>query len=73
LTIYSEDYKGEDHSFEDGVAFIKELFLNENENPNRKIFHHVTCATQTDNVKVVFEAVKEIIIDQSLVKGGLNL
>ena len=65
-----EDYKGEEHSYEDGVNYFKDKFLEVNTNPNRTIYSHVTCATDTANVRVVFDACKDIILRESLSSGG---
>jgi len=71
LDILFKDYTGE-NSFEDGTRFIQDKFASLNRNPNKKIFAHVTCATDTENVKVVFDAAKEIIISQNLERLGFG-
>jgi len=48
-----------------------EKFANQNKQQNVKIFGHVTCATDQDNVKFTFTSVKKIVIDASLKKSGL--
>jgi guanine nucleotide-binding protein G(i) subunit alpha len=57
--------------YEKAVAYLREKFLACNQNPKKHIYHHVTCATDTQNVKVVFEAVKDIILHQVLDDSGL--
>ena len=37
----------------------------------KEVYTHVTCATDTENIKVVFNAVKDIVIRKSLRDGGL--
>jgi guanine nucleotide-binding protein G(i) subunit alpha len=37
---------------------------------SRQIYHHVTCATDTKNVKVVFDACKDIILRANLAASG---
>jgi len=39
--------------------------------PQKKIYTHITCATNTTNVRAVFTAVKDIIIRGSLAAAGL--
>ena len=36
----------------------------------RVIYHHVTCATDTENVQVVFNACKDIILRDNLTETG---
>jgi hypothetical protein len=40
-------------------------------NKSRQIFTHITCATDTKAIKVVIEAVKNIILRQVLVDNDL--
>jgi len=43
-----------------------------NTNTKRTIYSHVTCATDTKNVEVVFNACKEIILSQALEELGFD-
>ena len=65
------NYKGPEKDFEAAVEFIEDVFLMKNENPDKQVYYHVTCATNTDNIAVVFAAVKDIIIKQGLAIAGL--
>jgi len=65
-----QDYAGAD-TYEEGVAFLTEQFVHRNRNPDKQIYAHVTCATDTDNVAAVFNAVKDIIIRKTLTEAGL--
>jgi len=71
LNVLFSDYQG-GCNFEEGTKYIQEKFALLNRNPNKKIFAHVTCATDTENVKVVFDAAKEIIISQNLERLGFG-
>ena len=46
-------------------------FETKNRNPDKQIYTHLTCATDTENIAVVFNAVKDIIIRKSLNEAGL--
>jgi len=70
LTYAFPDYQG-DGSYEDGIAYMKELFENKNRNGDKQIYTHVTCATDTNNVAAVLNAVKDIIVRKSLNEAGL--
>jgi hypothetical protein len=47
---------------EAGTEFIKKQFVRRNKNPDRMIYPHSTTATDTNNITVVFKAVKGIIL-----------
>jgi len=59
--------------YESAVNFIKDRFLSQNESPKKHIYTHVTCATDTENIGVVFSAVKDIILQQLLHDGGVSM
>jgi len=64
------DFPGGLGDFELGVQYFLNLFLKVNQNPERVIYHHVTCATDTQNVQVVFNACKDIILRGNLKDSG---
>lgn len=74
LKNFLPDYTG-DNSFDSGVEFIQNKFLEKAQDPKRRqmIYPHVTCATDTDNIHTVFEDVKEILIQKALAHSGLEL
>jgi len=63
-----KDYKGP-QTFEAGVKLIQETFLSKVK--SKLIYTHITCATDTNNMKVVFDAVKDIVIRAALNDVGL--
>jgi GTPase SAR1 family protein len=65
-----EDYNGPDNDYDNGVNYFVSKFLELNKSGSKQIYHHVTCATDTQNVKVVFDACKDIILRQNLVSSG---
>jgi GTPase SAR1 family protein len=71
LTTLFPDYSGGDDPAA-GIEYIKLQFFALNRNEKKKIFAHVTCATDTQNVKVVFDDAKEIIISQNLERLGFG-
>lgn len=70
LSVCFPDYTGDD-SYEAGARFVQEQFESKNRNPDKQIYTHLTCATDTENIAVVFNAVKDIIIRKSLNEAGL--
>jgi GTPase SAR1 family protein len=71
------EFKGDCRSFEETTSFIKQLFLKK-KLPNPDVEHehqihaHVTCATDTELVRKIFENVKTIIINHALSDAGIN-
>ncbi len=70
LTVCFPDYDG-DNSYAHACEYIKDSFESRNRNKEKQIYTHITCATDTDNIAAVFNAVKDIIIRQSLNDAGL--
>jgi len=66
-----KDFPGPDFDYEAGVGYIQEQFHMRNRDSSKHIYTHVTCATDKNNMKVVFNAVKDIVIRKSLQDGGL--
>jgi len=63
-------YDGPDN-YLSGVEFLQEQFESRNRNPEKQVYTHITCATDTGNISAVFNAVKDIIIRKSLNEAGL--
>jgi len=61
----------DDKSLDQCSNYFKALFLKKNKNPDKSIFSHVTCATDTSNVKFVFNAVVAMILEENLKNSGL--
>ncbi|KFO18569.1 Guanine nucleotide-binding protein G(t) subunit alpha-1 [Fukomys damarensis] len=71
LSICFPDYGGP-NTYEDAGNYIKVQFLELNMRRDvKEIYSHMTCATDTQNVKFVFDAVTDIIIKENLKDCGL--
>nr|BAW81374.1 short photoreceptor transducin-alpha subunit [Lethenteron camtschaticum] len=71
LSICFPDYDGP-NTYDDAGNFIKLQFLDLNmRKESKEIYSHMTCATDTKNVKFVFDAVTDIIIKENLKDCGL--
>ncbi|KFP24885.1 Guanine nucleotide-binding protein G(t) subunit alpha-3, partial [Colius striatus] len=71
LNICFPEYNGL-NTFEDAGNYIKKQFLDLNiRKEDKEIYSHLTCATDTQNVKFVFDAVTDIIIKENLKDCGL--
>jgi len=65
LTVCFPDYNGP-QTFDAASTFVKERFLELNDNKSKTIYAHMTCATDTTNIIVVFNAVRDIILHKTL-------
>lgn len=62
---------GDPDYYDAGVKYFLEKFLVKNTNPERQIYNHVTCATDSKNVEIVFNSCKDIILRGNLAEAGL--
>ncbi|PAA70965.1 hypothetical protein BOX15_Mlig022180g1 [Macrostomum lignano] len=71
LTVCFEEYSGSDN-YDEASQYIRQKFEDLNKRKATKtIYTHFTCATDTNNIKVVFDAVIDIIIKNNLKDCGL--
>ncbi|XP_059150469.1 guanine nucleotide-binding protein G(i) subunit alpha isoform X2 [Physella acuta] len=71
LTICFPEYTGA-NTYEEAAAYIQLQFENLNKKKDTKeIYSHFTCATDTNNVQFVFDAVTDVIIKNNLKDCGL--
>lgn len=65
------DYEG-GPSYNAGVEYFEKKFKERfgKHDGQRMLYHHCTCATDTENVKVVFGACKDIILQNQLKESG---
>ena len=66
LSVVFPDYTGgNDH--EKAQQYIERRFLALNRDPgNRHVYRHVTCATDTKNIKFVLDVVKNILLEENM-------
>jgi len=69
LKTYFPQYNGSAES-KDGEEFMQDQFENRNKQ-TKDVYTHFTCATDTNNVFIVFNSVKDIVIKKGLSKAGL--
>lgn len=65
------DYEGPLLDLEESYKHIMKKFVQQNSVPERRIFVHKTCATDTKQMEHIFDAVNLTIINRALVKAGL--
>ncbi|NWT48405.1 GNAO protein, partial [Chroicocephalus maculipennis] len=61
LAICFPEYTGP-NAFTEAVAYIQAQYESKNKSPNKEIYTHITCATDTNNIQFVFDAVTDVII-----------
>mmetsp|Transcript_27361 Transcript_27361/g.57082 ORF Transcript_27361/g.57082 Transcript_27361/m.57082 type:complete len:358 (-) Transcript_27361:354-1427(-) len=62
---------GDSDYYDKGVKYFLDLFMAENNNPERQIYHHATCATDSKNVEIVFNSCKDIIMRKNMEEMGM--
>uniref|UniRef100_A0A914H513 Guanine nucleotide-binding protein alpha-1 subunit n=1 Tax=Globodera rostochiensis TaxID=31243 RepID=A0A914H513_GLORO len=65
-----KDYKGSS-TYDDQIRFIEEKFEGLNANPEKTIYIHQTCATNTNQVQMILDSVIDLIIQTNLQSCGL--
>jgi len=70
LKVCFSDYKG-GNEYTAAAEFLTHKFKKLNRRTGREIYTHTTCATDTENVKVVFKAVRETLINKAMARGAL--
>lgn len=59
------------NTYDDGCRYIRKQFEGKNLNDDKEIYVHLTCATDTENINFVFNAVTDTIIANNLKGCGL--
>ncbi|XP_054856303.1 guanine nucleotide-binding protein G(o) subunit alpha [Eublepharis macularius] len=70
LTICFPEYTGPG-SFTEAVTYIQSQYESKNKSSDKEIYTHITCATDTNNIQFVFDAVTDVIIANNLRGCGL--
>ena len=66
VSWYFAQFTGDSHSMKDVQSFILDMFISVKRDPRKALFHHFTTAVDTENIKVVFNAVKDTILHRNL-------
>jgi len=69
LRILFPDYTGE-NTYEAGTAFLEKEFL-KRYHEKKRIYVHITCGPDSHIHSIVFNAVKDIVVNAGLSKAGL--
>ncbi|CAB3992565.1 guanine nucleotide-binding subunit alpha-13-like [Paramuricea clavata] len=66
LKDFFPNYQGNPHKLSDVQQFILQMFDSKRRERNKALFHHFTTAIDTENIKFVFHAVKDTILQYNL-------
>lgn len=55
----------------EAVGYIQSQYESKNKSVDKEVYSHITCATDTDNIQFVFDAVTDVIIANNLRFCGL--
>ncbi|XP_006859846.1 PREDICTED: guanine nucleotide-binding protein subunit alpha-12 isoform X2 [Chrysochloris asiatica] len=63
---YFPDFKGDPHRLADVQRYLVQCFDRKRRNRSKPLFHHFTTAIDTENIRFVFHAVKDTILQENL-------
>ncbi|XP_054849079.1 guanine nucleotide-binding protein subunit alpha-12 isoform X2 [Eublepharis macularius] len=63
---YFSDFRGDPHRLEDVQRYLVQCFDRKRRNRSKPLFHHFTTAIDTENIRFVFHAVKDTILQENL-------
>ena len=69
---YFPEFDGSENDYDATIQFFTEKFEVLNEEDNRSVFTHATCATDTENIKIVDVIVQNIIMKMIMEESGLQ-
>jgi len=70
LNVCFPEYTG-GKNYENACEFIRKTFLAQNTNPLKQIFPHITCATDTSNVQLVFNDLRSTLLQRVIAASDL--
>ncbi|EEC02026.1 guanine nucleotide-binding protein G, putative [Ixodes scapularis] len=66
IADYFEDFRGDPHDLQQVQRFLVDWFYSVRRNRHKPLFHHFTTAVDTENIKVVFNAVRDTILQKNI-------
>jgi len=70
VSDFFPDYKGH-NNYESASKYFLNRFISLNQQDNKQIYVHFTCATDTNQIKFVMAAVDDMIVQNNLKHSGL--
>ncbi|XP_028273368.1 guanine nucleotide-binding protein subunit alpha-14-like [Parambassis ranga] len=72
LATYFPEYTGPQRDAESAKKFILKMYVDRHTGRHKPLYNHYTCATDTENIRVVFKAVKDTLFRDNLEKFNLE-
>lgn len=72
LATYFPEYTGSQGDAETAKKFILQMYVENHAGRHKPLYSHYTCATDTENIRVVFKAVKDTLFRENLEKFNLE-
>ncbi|XP_046854645.1 guanine nucleotide-binding protein subunit alpha-13-like isoform X2 [Xenia sp. Carnegie-2017] len=66
IKTYFPNFEGDPYNLGNVQDFLLQMFDSRRRDRRKALFHHFTTATDTENIRFVFHAVKDIILGQNL-------
>lgn len=70
LTVCFKDYTGAAGDVEAAEEYVCAQFVSKKKDPNKQLFAHITIATNTDNIRLVFKSVTNKLLEDTFQKLG---
>ncbi|KAM4532240.1 guanine nucleotide-binding protein subunit alpha-14-like [Fundulus diaphanus] len=71
LVTYFPDYNGSKGDAQSAQRFIEKMYVKSYPKKERSLYTHFTCATDTENIKIVFKAVKDTLFQDNMDKFNI--
>jgi len=71
LIDYFPEFDGPVQDVEGARKFILEKYISQNEDKERTMYSHYTCATDTDNIRYVFAVVKDTVLMRNIIEYNM--
>uniref|UniRef100_A0A6J0T8X6 Guanine nucleotide-binding protein subunit alpha n=1 Tax=Pogona vitticeps TaxID=103695 RepID=A0A6J0T8X6_9SAUR len=71
LTTYFPEFTGPKQDVKAAQEFILKLYQDQNPDKKKAIYSHFTCATDTENIRFVFAAVRDTVLQSNLQEFNL--
>ncbi|XP_060936342.1 guanine nucleotide-binding protein subunit alpha-14-like [Limanda limanda] len=72
LATYFPAYNGRQNDAESAKKFILKMYTENHSGHDKPLYSHYTCATDTENISIVFKAVKDTLFRDNLNKFNLE-
>ncbi|XP_070706282.1 guanine nucleotide-binding protein subunit alpha-14-like isoform X2 [Pempheris klunzingeri] len=72
LATYFPAYSGPQHDAKSAKNFILQMYKEQHIGRHKPLYTHFTCATDTENIRVVFKAVRDTLFRDNLEKFNLE-